>query len=331
MICSQLKPHSTRLFPKHQGANAYQITGIAAQCDWVLLSDQKVPYTYLHQNRSTNSPETVFLSLRSPFHALRHFVDAVLPLIKSSFILISGSEDITIPNQLDRRWRTFSDEERQIITEIQASPYLRHWYIENLDHNNCWQRLSPFPLGMVFPFGSPEYIDIPAVPLVASRPLNMLCSHRHREGPQWQLRKDVTLMAKSNQWSKFCTVVDQELSEADFIREIEGHSFVLCVEGGGLDPSPKAWLALLHGAIPIIRKTAASIAYLQLPVVIINDWSLESFSCAILKKWRDQLAPWYDKPEMREEILYKLSLDYWWSIIRNGIPIDSCPTIAVNE
>ena len=34
---------STRLFPKGQGADAYRLTGVAARCDWVLLSDTAAP------------------------------------------------------------------------------------------------------------------------------------------------------------------------------------------------------------------------------------------------------------------------------------------------
>lgn len=38
------------------------------------------------------------------------------------------------------------------------------------------------------------------------------------------------------------------------MRLMQSHAFVLCAEGGGVDPSPKAWQAILHGAIPIIRR-----------------------------------------------------------------------------
>ena len=37
------EPLSTRLFPKNAGASTYRLTGLAAMCDWVILSDNKVP------------------------------------------------------------------------------------------------------------------------------------------------------------------------------------------------------------------------------------------------------------------------------------------------
>ena len=35
----EIQIQNTLLFPKNQGAHAYQLTGIAAHCDWVLLTD----------------------------------------------------------------------------------------------------------------------------------------------------------------------------------------------------------------------------------------------------------------------------------------------------
>ena len=98
-----IEVHSTRLFPKFQGAQAYVPTGIAARCDWVVLSDDEKPHTSLLRRVDTRSPRPVFLSMRSPFEALNFFHDEVLPAIEAPFVLVSGSEDVTIPNQLDLR------------------------------------------------------------------------------------------------------------------------------------------------------------------------------------------------------------------------------------
>src|SRR5262245_31888673 len=106
-----LDVHSIRLFPKGCGADAYQITGIAARCDYVILSDVRRPEIHVHRNVNTSSTRHIFLSMRSPFVALKYFTKRVLPTLNSEFILITGSEDITIPNQCDRRWRKFNKTE----------------------------------------------------------------------------------------------------------------------------------------------------------------------------------------------------------------------------
>lgn len=69
------------------------------------------------------------------------------------------------------------------------------------------------------------------------------------------------------------------------------HSFVLCVEGGGVDPSPKAWQVLEQGAIPIIRSHSLTEAYRRHPVVIAPDWASEHISAEKLQHWRAQRAP----------------------------------------
>ena len=47
------------------------------------------------------------------------------------------------------------------------------------------------------------------------------------------------------------------------------YNFTICVHGGGIDPSPRAWEAIMRGSIPIIRESPVAEAYRMLPVVII--------------------------------------------------------------
>jgi hypothetical protein len=93
---------------------------------------------------------------------------------------------------------------------------------------------------------------------------------------------------------------------------VEAASFVLCVEGGGLDPSPKAWTALLHGAIPILRDTPVAAAYRALPVAVVPDWQAGALTPARLAAWKAALAPAFDDPARRARVLERLGLDYWW-------------------
>jgi len=321
-----LSPQSTRLFPKNRGAEAYAITGIAARCDWVVLSDHRAPHVELIRQRDTDHPRHVFLSLRAPFHAVHHFAERILPRLRADFVLVTGSEDITLPRQTDARWRAFDAEEQAMLARILDHPNLVHWYAENLDEGGHPRR-SPLPLGLVFPEGKPDGIILPSPPALATRPLRAFCAHRHREGPQWQMRRDVSRLARGA-WRDICTLPEIELPEPDFMAELERHAFVLCVEGGGLDPSPKAFSALLHGTIPIIRNTALVPAYDHLPVVVVEDWTAEALSARKLARWRAAMLPWFDEPAGRREVLHRLSGDYWWRIVESGRPVARPGAIA---
>jgi len=319
-------PQATRLFPKNRGAEAYAITGIAARCDWVVLSDHRAPHIHLHRNRDTDQPRHIFLSLRAPFHAIRHFAERILPRLRADFVLITGSEDITLPRQTDARWRPFDAEEQAMLSRILDHPNLRHWYAENLDEGGHPER-SPLPVGLVFPGGMPDGIVLPGPAPLAARPLRVFCAHRHRDGPQWELRRHVSRLARGP-WRDFCTLPGAELPEPDFMAEVERHAFVICAEGGGLDPAPKAFSALLHGAIPIIRDTALVPAYAHLPVVVVEDWTAGALSPARLARWRDALRPWFDEEAGRREVLHRLSGDYWWRIVESGRPVARSGALA---
>jgi len=307
-VCTEL--HSMRLFPKSGGAADYCISGIAARCDWVLLSDYHAPKTHLLRTRTTETPRHIFLSMRNGFAALVHFATHVLPQLRAPFVLVSGSEDLTLPKQCDARWRSYNAVERQAIADILNHPLLLHWFAENLDDDSD-PRFSPLPTGMVFPKGTPRKID-PVCPLpLGDRPLQVLCGHRVRDGAQWDLRRQVTKQAQTT-WAPFCTIPDADLPEAEFLTLMQSHAFVLCAEGGGLDPSPKAWQTILHGAIPIIRKTATYKAYNQLPVAFVETWNPASLTPRTLADWHRSRLPFYDSPELREQTLTRLTLGHWW-------------------
>src|SRR5690606_38296292 len=96
---SGFEPMSTRLFPKNRGADAYVVNGIARRCDWVVLSDRQPPQASLVRQVETEAPRHVFVSLREPFQALAFFIERVLPMIRGPFVLVSGSEDASLPRQ----------------------------------------------------------------------------------------------------------------------------------------------------------------------------------------------------------------------------------------
>lgn len=307
--------HSLRLFPKLQGADAYAITGIAGHCDWVLLSDTRPPYTHLHRTRLSDAPRHIFLSLRNPFAALAYFATEVLPALHMPFVLVSGSEDCTLPRQRDQRWRSYTATEQQMIATILGHPLLIRWFAENLEDDSD-PRFTPLPTGMVYPNGPPTSPPPVNHRPPHSRPLKVLCAHRVRTGPQWDLRRDLTERAQ-NDWADFCTVPEENLPEDEFLALMRSHAFVLCAEGGGLDPSPKAWQAILSDAIPIVRKSGTYKAYAQLPVAFVDTWQTQSLTPAKLFAWHERLAPYHDTHALHAQTQERLGLAYWWDQIKS--------------
>lgn len=304
---------STRLFPKGQGAQGYRLTGAAARCDWVVLSDHVAPHAgeRIHPDAPA-SPRTVFLSLRRAEPAIEYFASQVLPRITAPFTLLSGSEDVTTPHQTDHRWPPYPPAILAAIDEILAHPMLIAWWTENLD-DASHPKLGPMPLGLLPADGrSPMAERLDFQPL-DQRPLSVLCAHRHREGPQWEPRRQVSAIA-ATAWAQWTHSPADELDEPAFLRLLSSHAFVLCVEGGGLDPSPKAWLSLLHGAIPIIRKSPTSAAYHGLPVIIIDDWQADMVTAEKLEAWRRELSGTFQRgANWRQHWFDRLSQDYWWN------------------
>lgn len=309
-----LIPLSTRIFPKGRGANQYRLTGIAGKCDWCVLSDNAEPQIHLHKNNQIAQPKYIFLSLRSPFVAINYFAETLLPTLTEPFVLVSGSEDVTIPTQTDKRWRSYSDQERKNLLKISEHPLLTHWYAENLDAD-MGEKVTAIPLGMVMLPEQDPAVEVPNWPQRFYRPATVFCAHRIRNGPQWEQRRRVNDLAK-RYWQPWCSIVEEELPEAAFLQIAQQHGFIICAGGGGLDPSPKAWQALLHGIIPIIKSSRVADAYRDLPCVIVDDWTPDCLSPEKLTQWAQELDTLYDQAATKEIFYERLSLDYWWARIQ---------------
>lgn len=306
--------HSVRLFPKGKGADAYWLTGVASQCDWAIVSDGRPPHVALRKTRRPERPRHIFLSMRSPAPAIRYFTEEVLPLLSERFVLVTGSEDVTLPNQTDVRFVPYDQATKKRLRHIGEHPLLAHWFAENLDEK--WTpNISPLPTGFVFPEAKKNRpYKCPVVPKLADRPLLALCGHRIRSGQQWEPRRKVLELAK-NAWAPFSRVIESPISEPEYLSHVEGCSFVMCVEGGGMDPSPKAWQAIQHGAIPIIRGTSVAQAYEHLPCMVIDDWRSDALTIEKLSAVKADLTEMFDDPALRAEVLHRLSLSFWWERI----------------
>ena len=306
---------STRLFPKGMGADKYEITGLARYCDWVLMSDRAAPHTHLVKKSGTETPRHIFVSMRNPEAALP-ILSQMLGSIRQrrSVTLILASDDWTFPVQMDRRRPFYSMSLRQDIIETLSSPAVREIFVENLDTEGI-PRVTPIPLGIVFHDNSDarRLSDVRTTRDergIETCPATAFCGHRVREGDQWLRREKVSALVEGP-WASFCEAPSRELSEPDFFSAAMRHSFVICVEGGGLDPSPKAWQTLLHGRIPIMRRSPATHAYRDLPVLFVDDWTESALSAPALSYARTSMLHHFTDPARWQDVLQRLTMSYW--------------------
>jgi hypothetical protein len=305
--------------------------GIAATTDWSLMQlclfgNPEVP------------PRTIYVHTLM----LPHFAESTLRFMRKTdrFVLVSSAVDITIPLGTGdirpfyrNRIRGFGGADggsnwRAIINDTRVL----HWFAEN--HDLSHPKMSSLPTGYSFEmlagenqsYVSPEYENKENIKLpLPQRPLKVLTADRLRDrSGQWAARYNVEQMCLNATWCHVPfaeTIAFNGIPHESFIKELHLASFVSCAHGGGLDPSPKAFEAIHEGTIPIIEKTTVYDAYQHLPVMWINSWDEffhqpESDVNALLRHWRDKLAPYYEpNSALRHATVKKLQTSYWTELI----------------
>ena len=279
------------------------LTGLLDRGSRIVLFDGR---NFVSQRRRSSSLYAGILISTGPTSGLT----PVLSDIQESTVVFGGF-DATFPEQIDRRFAPRSTEEIRGISEALAR--FNQVYVENLVGSG--DNLSPIPGGIISrPWQG-------SVVLAKTRPNRkgpknlVLCAHKtRRSSDQWDTRRRVTELARGP-WSSFTTVQSGRSTLREFRRELQQHPFTLCVEGGGIDPSPKAFEALLQGSIPVIRDSGVADAYRHFPVLIIPEWEAKHLTPEILKQAReDILGRWPDWTH----VLERLSMRYWREIIIRG-------------
>jgi hypothetical protein len=190
--------------------------------------------------------------------------------------------------------------------------------VEHLDEKSN-SKVSPIPVGLN-PLELSHGImhmkveDIekrfPVSPL-DSRPLQVRFTNRVRDGAGQFESRAKTRVACDTKWKGLC-VSSPAPGHDGFLTEIAKYPFLICAHGGGLDPNPNVWSALLVGTIPIIEGFAGDSMYRDLPVVVLEDLSHANLSESRLRIWRDSMSYMFRGQE-RRRVLHKLTTDFWWN------------------
>lgn len=202
------------------------------------------------------------------------------------------------------------------------SSLLLHWYIENLSIRNN-PRASTLPIGT----WQPSLSDFPPLTYpFQNKTMKFLVTDKvHNQHPQFQERMIVAVHCLKIPSS--CFHIRQQHSEELFglsdvdqwKATVQKYAFQLCVHGGGLDPSTKAWETMMLGTIPIIEHSSLDDAYEQLPVAYVQNMTefvrlkSEKEQQQMMQHWSEKLRPYYT-PGTRENALFKgrLQIFHWF-------------------
>lgn len=296
-----------------------QPSGFASRCDWVIGS-RAVSYEIATSNTAWGRieilPKTVFLQTKN----LQTFNDNLLPCFPAwhKFVLIIGDRDTTTPKQTDKRfpsptlklsdWESWLNDKR-----------IFHLFVEHLDTASPADRVTPIPLGLnpdEFDGGNPDaalqFFESEKMKNIKERPIRMVYTNRVRGNGsgQWSDRATANRMCEN---LLHCDVSTS--SRAEFKALIQQYPFLLCVHGGGIEPNPNTFTALLAGVIPVIAPFVGQSMYSGLPVHITDgEWNQSSshFSLETLNDTLHKFAPFFEDPALRSTMREKLMSQYWW-------------------
>jgi hypothetical protein len=319
-----------------------QPSGFASRCDWVVGSRpghwRQIPDNSFWGDVE-KMPRTIFVQVEQA----QRFNDNILPCLDSSarIALITGDHDATLPQQVDKRYAPYLH--RDAWNSWLRDDRIMHMFIEHLDEETQNPKVTPIPLGLnplEFPgnnvdYHDPQNISAPAFDLL-ERPLRAWRTDRCRSGDgQWQERALVRSLCVTA-WARFCESALKEIPMDQFFKTTSTYPFLLCVHGGGLDPNPKAWEALMAGTIPIIRRFPGDEIYCGLPVVRVLEWNNNTLDGERMESWRRQLAPHFLEKDKRKIVVEQLMAEHWWSKVERsldhpGLRIALCdPQIALD-
>ncbi|KAL3927895.1 MAG: hypothetical protein SGBAC_012888 [Bacillariaceae sp.] len=300
--------------------------GFATHHDWILgirpwKRNLKVVGPDIAWGHTKRLPDSIFIQVLQQ----QRFHDHLLPCIPKNhhFVLVTGDDDRTTPRQSDKRyespimkpgtWESWLNDKR-----------ISHLFVEHLDSPMPSNRVTPIPLGLnprefkSFTDGAAVKELEGAVKDFSKRDMSVLFTNRVRNGDQWVERGQARDLCQA---LPHCT--EARIDQRDFLREIKNHTFLICVHGGGVDPNPNLFQALIAGVIPIMAPFPGDSMYEGLPIVVTDgDWNnpnSEFFSPEYLSAKLEELAPFFEDPEKRAQVVDRLTMKYWWNKVETEI------------
>ncbi len=231
---------------------------------------------------------------------MRSFVKQVLPLVKASFVLVTGDSDSCVPSEL-------TTEAKAILGSLNVV----HWFTQNYDGSVVTQKMSPLPIGIDFHMLSerPIWGENITSPLQQEQVLKSIGRGLPAVGNRiqkvyvdfaWQQRWSIldyrtyhplqgTRLRQSRRWiakrlrkNEAVHCQNGPLPRSEMWRRRGEYAFVLSPPGNGLD-CHRTWEALALGHIVLAPSSSLNSLYSDLPVVALKHW--DEITQESLGKW----------------------------------------------
>jgi hypothetical protein len=249
------------------------------------------------ENKRSKPPASIYVCT----DALPRFSLEVLPKINWKFNLVSGDSDTAVSPEV------LGD----ALYSILNSTYLNSWFAQNkkvlfdrlfslpigLDFHTLWNDPLAFGGGPLLP--SSQESQLRAVfrnsLTLSDRTLKMYCNWH------FQLNRGNRLDCLNKIDKNLCHFEEHPCNRYQTWINQSHYAFVLSPEGGGMD-CHRTWEALALGCIPIVKRSAFSDLFQNLPVLVVDDWGDIS-----LPMLRDALSR-YEKLQLNRQ---ELTLQHW--------------------
>ena len=204
--------------------------------------------------------------------ALKLFSETLLPRIRDAFTLVSGDSDVPVDDTLISS---------PAISTLLESEYLVAWYAQNLtashaklnhlpiglDYHTMWDRPGFWGMSPMSCVAQENSLinTLAASPDIYQRYLSVYCNW-HFALDRGDRRACFEKLDRS-----VCFFETRSVPRnSTWLRQAEC-AFVASPEGAGID-CHRTWEALLLGCIPIVKKSALTGLFAELPVLIVDDW-----------------------------------------------------------
>ena len=273
--------------------NKNRTKGLSSKCDCLIFGSIKYKI-----NKNIKNSKTYFIKREY----IQLFYEKIYPFLKNSIIIIIGSSDKTLPSREELN--------SQMLNNIIKCKFIKKIFVENLV-KDLGKKVCSIPLGMN-PKEGPIHLKYYKQFLKKREKIIKFTNfNRTRNGKgTWSERKLVNDLCEKY-WKKNCAIVTN-LKHTEYLNFLSKYAFTICVHGGGVDPCPKVWEALLLGVIPIIRNIQPHVtAFKGLPVVIIDKWDKSTITKEKLIKWYEERKKYIFDDRLRKKVIKKLLLKYW--------------------
>ena len=252
---------------------------------------------------------------------LYHYIYFLLELNIEYKLITSTNVDCTIPYL---NYPTNNEYYLSSTKKLLENEYLLKWYAKNIciDH----PKLEPIPIGPKFQWVSTDFFgedktnimkiynnhfltpyELFKNQLLKSNLLYLNFSTNTTNYTYYSehqnLREKIKMLFENNNEFQFSEHKECE----NYIEELKTYKFCLAPPGAGID-THRTWEALYAGTIPIVLCSPLNKLYEDLPVLIVDDYSIIN---------KEYLTVKYEEIIKKEYNFEKLYSNYWYNKIKN--------------